>query len=233
MHYETHTQRQTSVVLQAKLKIHPPSWPASHDKGDPATKRYPSCQPPMKVHIKHWGAVAQWHWNTGNNDPDDEGDVCGICRVRTRGVQDARGRLSAEFIRCFLGAVWGECSHICIVCSSGSGPLRSTAVPDGPSDVRCVSFSSSYRVVHAIVQSLQNAASATSNSGSGAVCLLLLCNPCITTYNVFQVEDKLAVNTSIHHSNTRNFKLFLSNQPIEMKMHYVCEGHAPLCITLQ
>ena len=100
-----------------------------------------------------------------------------------------------------------------------------TAVPDGPSDVRCVSFSSSYRVVHAIVQSLQNAESATSNSGSGAVCLLLLCNPCIATYNVSQVEDKLAVNTSIHHSNTWNFKLFLSIQPIEMKMHYVKGTH--------
>ena len=82
---ETRTQRQTNVVLQAKLKIHPPSWPASHDKGDPAAKRYPSCQPPMKVHIKHWSAVAQWRWNTGNNDPDDEGDVCGICRVPYEG----------------------------------------------------------------------------------------------------------------------------------------------------
>ena len=39
----------------------------------------------MKVHIKHWSAVAQWRWNTGNADPDDEGDVCGICRVPYEG----------------------------------------------------------------------------------------------------------------------------------------------------
>ena len=39
----------------------------------------------MKVHIKHWSAVAQWRWNTGNTDPDDEGDVCGICRVPYEG----------------------------------------------------------------------------------------------------------------------------------------------------
>ncbi|KAG8220204.1 anaphase-promoting complex subunit 11 [Butyriboletus roseoflavus] len=39
----------------------------------------------MKVHIKHWSAVAQWRWNTGNNDQDDEGDVCGICRVPYEG----------------------------------------------------------------------------------------------------------------------------------------------------
>lgn len=39
----------------------------------------------MKVHIKHWSAVAQWRWNTRNIDPDDEGDVCGICRVPYEG----------------------------------------------------------------------------------------------------------------------------------------------------
>lgn len=40
----------------------------------------------MKVHVKHWHAIAQWRWNTGNHDANDddedgEGDVCGICRV--------------------------------------------------------------------------------------------------------------------------------------------------------
>ena len=88
-----------------------------------------------------------------------------------------------------------------------------------------VSFSPSYRVVHAVVQSLPNEESVTSNSGSGAICILLLCNPCIATYNVSQVENILAVNTSIHHSNTRNFKLFLFNQPIEMKMHHMKGMH--------
>ncbi|KAI6103360.1 anaphase-promoting complex subunit 11 [Pisolithus croceorrhizus] len=44
----------------------------------------------MKVRIKHWSAVAQWRWNTGNNNHDnvandDEGDVCGICRVPYEG----------------------------------------------------------------------------------------------------------------------------------------------------
>ncbi len=41
----------------------------------------------MKVTIKKWHAIAQWRWDTGNNDPDDdgEGDVCGICRVPFEG----------------------------------------------------------------------------------------------------------------------------------------------------
>ena len=41
----------------------------------------------MKVKIKKWHAIAQWRWDTGNNDPDDdgEGDVCGICRVPFEG----------------------------------------------------------------------------------------------------------------------------------------------------
>ena len=39
----------------------------------------------MKVHIKHWSTVAQWRWNTGVADQDDEGDVCGICRVPYEG----------------------------------------------------------------------------------------------------------------------------------------------------
>ena len=41
----------------------------------------------MKVVVKRWHAVAQWHWDTGNPEQDDdsEGDVCGICRVPFEG----------------------------------------------------------------------------------------------------------------------------------------------------
>jgi len=78
----------------------------------------------MRVHIKHWSAVAQWHWNTGNNDPDDEGDVCGICRVPYEGCCPSCKMpgddcpLSTCSFPCTINhvslsfAVWGECSHI-------------------------------------------------------------------------------------------------------------------------
>lgn len=41
----------------------------------------------MKVAVKRWNAVAQWRWDTGNAEQDDdgEGDVCGICRVPYEG----------------------------------------------------------------------------------------------------------------------------------------------------
>jgi hypothetical protein len=39
----------------------------------------------MKVRIKHWSAVAQWHWNNRVTGNADEGDVCGICRVPYEG----------------------------------------------------------------------------------------------------------------------------------------------------
>ena len=39
----------------------------------------------MRVHIKHSSTVTKWRWNTVNNDPGDEGDVCGICRVPYEG----------------------------------------------------------------------------------------------------------------------------------------------------
>lgn len=42
----------------------------------------------MKVVVKNWHAIAQWKWDTGNNDADEgdvEGDVCGICRVPYEG----------------------------------------------------------------------------------------------------------------------------------------------------
>ncbi|KAF8845536.1 hypothetical protein PAXINDRAFT_123045 [Paxillus involutus ATCC 200175] len=61
----------------------------------------------MKVNIKHWSAVAQWRWNTGNNDQDDEGDVCGICRVPYEGCCPSCKMPGDD---CPL--IWGECSHI-------------------------------------------------------------------------------------------------------------------------
>lgn len=42
----------------------------------------------MKVTVKNWHAIAQWRWDTGSSEPDDEngeGDVCGICRVPYEG----------------------------------------------------------------------------------------------------------------------------------------------------
>jgi len=41
----------------------------------------------MRVTVKRWHAVAQWRWDTGNAEQDDdgEGDVCGICRVPYEG----------------------------------------------------------------------------------------------------------------------------------------------------
>jgi hypothetical protein len=41
----------------------------------------------MKVHIKRWNAVAQWQWDTGSAaaDGDEDGDVCGICRIPYEG----------------------------------------------------------------------------------------------------------------------------------------------------
>lgn len=43
----------------------------------------------MKVTVKHWHAVAHWKWDIGteatNDDPDEEEDVCGICRVAFEG----------------------------------------------------------------------------------------------------------------------------------------------------
>lgn len=41
----------------------------------------------MKVTVKRWHAIAQWRWDTGSEevDEDSEGDVCGICRVPYEG----------------------------------------------------------------------------------------------------------------------------------------------------
>lgn len=42
----------------------------------------------MKVTVKNWQAVAHWRWDLGpdeEHDPDDEDDVCGICRAAYEG----------------------------------------------------------------------------------------------------------------------------------------------------
>ncbi|GAW06248.1 anaphase-promoting complex subunit apc11 [Lentinula edodes] len=67
----------------------------------------------MKVEVKHWHAVAQWRWDTGvssddtNKGDDDEGDVCGICRVPYEGCCPA---CKVPGDDCPL--IWGECSHV-------------------------------------------------------------------------------------------------------------------------
>ncbi|KAI6011889.1 hypothetical protein PISMIDRAFT_677014 [Pisolithus microcarpus 441] len=68
----------------------------------------------MKVRVKHWSAVAQWRWNTGNNNnndnyaaADDEGDVCGICRVPYEGCCPTCKMPGDD---CPL--IWGQCSHV-------------------------------------------------------------------------------------------------------------------------
>ncbi|KAK7675868.1 hypothetical protein QCA50_021200 [Cerrena zonata] len=64
----------------------------------------------MKVVVKNWHAIAQWKWDTGNNDADDgdvEGDVCGICRVPYEGCCPS---CKVPGDDCPL--IWGECSHV-------------------------------------------------------------------------------------------------------------------------
>lgn len=101
----------------------------------------------MKVHIKHWSAVAQWRWNTGNTDQDDEGDVCGICRVPYEGCCPSckmpgddcplskhpspplknRARADAVYVVRRTLQKYGASavtSFTCTVYSSGSAPLR-------------------------------------------------------------------------------------------------------------
>ncbi|KAJ3993289.1 anaphase-promoting complex subunit 11 RING-H2 finger-domain-containing protein [Lentinula boryana] len=67
----------------------------------------------MKVEVKRWHAVAQWRWDTGvlSEDPgkgdDDEGEVCGICRVPFEGCCPV---CKVPGDDCPL--IWGECSHV-------------------------------------------------------------------------------------------------------------------------
>ncbi|KAI0825263.1 anaphase-promoting complex subunit Apc11 [Trametes gibbosa] len=63
----------------------------------------------MKVHINSWHGIAQWRWDTGTNDPDDdgEGDVCGICRVPFEGCCPSCKMPGDD---CPL--IWGECTHV-------------------------------------------------------------------------------------------------------------------------
>ena len=89
----------------------------------------------MKVVVKRWHAVAQWRWDTGNPEQDDdgEGDVCGICRVPYEGCcpsckmpgDDCPLSKFTSFFFFFFQAlketqktdtltaiVWGECTHV-------------------------------------------------------------------------------------------------------------------------
>ncbi|KAF8717614.1 hypothetical protein AX14_012098 [Amanita brunnescens Koide BX004] len=72
----------------------------------------------MKVIVKHWNAVAQWRWdvgkeadsanvNKGNPEDEEEGDVCGICRVPFEGCCPSCKMPGDD---CPL--IWGECTHI-------------------------------------------------------------------------------------------------------------------------
>ncbi|RDB27419.1 Anaphase-promoting complex subunit 11 [Hypsizygus marmoreus] len=64
----------------------------------------------MKVKVKSWHAVAHWRWDTGapeQDDPDGEGDVCGICRVPYEGCCPSCKMPGDD---CPL--IWGECTHV-------------------------------------------------------------------------------------------------------------------------
>ncbi|KII86305.1 hypothetical protein PLICRDRAFT_43899 [Plicaturopsis crispa FD-325 SS-3] len=61
----------------------------------------------MKVNVKHWHAVAHWRWDTGTDAADEEGDVCGICRVPYEGCCPACKIPGDD---CPL--IWGECTHV-------------------------------------------------------------------------------------------------------------------------
>ncbi|KDR68805.1 hypothetical protein GALMADRAFT_78157 [Galerina marginata CBS 339.88] len=63
----------------------------------------------MKVNVKQWNAVAQWRWDTGNVEQDDdgEGDVCGICRVPYEGCCPSCKMPGED---CPL--IWGQCTHV-------------------------------------------------------------------------------------------------------------------------
>jgi len=82
----------------------------------------------MRVTVKRWHAVAQWRWDTGNaeHDDDGEGDVCGICRVPYEGCCPSCKMpgddcpLSTypltfriyEALTSFSWLVWGQCTHV-------------------------------------------------------------------------------------------------------------------------
>ncbi|KAF8227817.1 RING/U-box [Tricholoma matsutake] len=64
----------------------------------------------MKVNVKYWHAVAHWRWDTGSTEQDDtdnEGDVCGICRVPYEGCCPSCKMPGDD---CPL--IWGECTHV-------------------------------------------------------------------------------------------------------------------------
>ncbi|KIK16575.1 hypothetical protein PISMIDRAFT_71460, partial [Pisolithus microcarpus 441] len=67
----------------------------------------------MKVCVKHRSAVAQWRWNTGNNTndnyatADNDGDVCGICRIP---YEECCPSCKMPGDDCPL--IWGQCTHV-------------------------------------------------------------------------------------------------------------------------
>ncbi|TFK96279.1 anaphase-promoting complex subunit 11 RING-H2 finger-domain-containing protein [Pterulicium gracile] len=62
----------------------------------------------MKVTVKQWHPVAQWRWDMGDDHtPDEEGDVCGICRVPYEGCCPACKMPGDD---CPL--MWGQCTHV-------------------------------------------------------------------------------------------------------------------------
>ncbi|KAI0962984.1 hypothetical protein AcW1_000193 [Taiwanofungus camphoratus] len=76
----------------------------------------------MKVTVKHWHAIAQWRWDTGSSDADDdgEGDVCGICRVPYEGCcpsckmpgDDCPLSLYAFYSLCFFSLKYFTCHSL-------------------------------------------------------------------------------------------------------------------------
>ena len=108
----------------------------------------------MKVHIKHWSAVAQWRWNTGSADQNDDDDVCGICRVPYEGCCPSCKMPGDD---CPLSACLPVPVSLCLLCRARAESVRTpslgrmqphlphalspqmarhrrveTAVPDGP-----------------------------------------------------------------------------------------------------
>ncbi len=89
----------------------------------------------MKVIVKNWHAIAHWRWDLGaseadSDDPDGEGDVCGICRVPFEGccpsckmpgddcplsayiIYPSNKFYTATTDNLISTLVWGGCTHV-------------------------------------------------------------------------------------------------------------------------
>lgn len=107
----------------------------------------------MKVVVKSWHAIAQWKWDTGNNDTEDgdvEGDVCGICRVPYEGccpsckmpgddcplsllpIYILIFRDMTHLLFCSLGGMQSRLSHALPVKMDWNSRIEA-AMPHGPS----------------------------------------------------------------------------------------------------